>query len=65
MQCNINAKGKAVRLLSGLSFILAAVLTLLVGGLEGIPLIVGISLLIGGGYPTLTATGQWIIARTR
>ena len=63
MQCNINAKGKAVRLLSGLSFILAAVLTFLVGGLEGIPLIVGISLLIGGGFMAFEGWSGWCAVR--
>lgn len=63
MQCNINGKGKAVRLLSGLCFLVAGALTLVFGGVEGIPAIIGAALLIGGGFMVFEGWSGWCAVR--
>jgi hypothetical protein len=63
MQCNINAKGKAVRLLSGLGFLLAGALTFVFGGLDGVPAIIGSCLLLGGGFMAFEGWSGWCVVR--
>ncbi|MAH66304.1 MAG: hypothetical protein CMJ27_07920 [Phycisphaerae bacterium] len=63
MKCNIDAKGKAVRLLSGLACLLAGVLVLLLGGVEGPMLFVGIALLGSGGFMTFEGWSGWCAVR--
>lgn len=63
MQCNINGKGKAVRLLSGLCFLIAGALTLVFGGVEGIPVIIGAALLLGGGFMVFEGWSGWCAVR--
>ena len=48
MQCNIDARGKAVRLLFGLVFTLTGIGILLLGGGATWSVIAGISTLVGG-----------------
>ncbi|MBC02166.1 MAG: hypothetical protein CMJ34_02530 [Phycisphaerae bacterium] len=63
MQCNIDAKGKAVRLVIGLAFIAAGVLLLVFGGTEGVPLGVGIGCLAGGAFSTFEGWSGWCAIR--
>ena len=63
MQCNINGKGKAVRLLFGVCFLVAGALTLAFGGVEGIPVIIGAALLIGGGFMVFEGWSGWCAVR--
>ncbi|RPG13407.1 MAG: hypothetical protein CBC32_002170 [Proteobacteria bacterium TMED72] len=63
MKCNIDARGKAIRLLSGLCCLVAGLLTLVFGGLEGVPVIVGACLLIGGGFMAFEGWSGWCVVR--
>ncbi|NCF41077.1 MAG: hypothetical protein GWP75_13270 [Planctomycetia bacterium] len=63
MKCNIDAKGKAVRLLSGLTCLLAGVLVLVIGGIEGPMLFVGIALLGSGAFMTFEGWSGWCAVR--
>ena len=65
MKCNIDARGKAIRLLSGLCCLVAGLLTLVFGGLEGVPVIVGACLLIGGGFMAFEGWSGWCVVRAR
>ncbi|MEM6458309.1 MAG: hypothetical protein AAF710_02840 [Planctomycetota bacterium] len=67
MQCNIDAKGKSVRLIGGLICLAAAVavgvLTLsgLLPGLAGACVAAG--LLVGGGFMVFEARAGWCVVR--
>ena len=63
MQCNIDSKGKAVRLLLGLAVLLAGVLLLVFGGTDGIFLGIGIGCLIGGAFATFEGWSGWCAVR--
>ncbi|MDG2020727.1 MAG: DUF2892 domain-containing protein [Phycisphaerales bacterium] len=63
MKCNIDAKGKAIRLLSGICCLVAGLLSLVFGGLEGVPVIVGSCLLIGGGFMVFEGWSGWCVVR--
>ena len=63
MQCNINSKGKAVRLILGLAFIAAGVLLLIFGGSEGVFLGIGIGCLAGGAFSAFEGWSGWCAVR--
>lgn len=67
MQCNIDAKGKLVRLVSGL-FVAATGLVLLVlvglGVVNGSwPWVLGVLCLLGGGFQIFEAWAGWCVVR--
>ena len=63
MKCNIDARGKALRLLVGLAFLAAGVLLLVFGGTEGIFLGIGIGCLAGGAFSTFEGWSGWCAVR--
>lgn len=63
MQCNIDSKGRAVRLLIGLSTLLAGVIVLWVGRGETLALGIGIGCLIGGGFAVFEGWAGWCAVR--
>ena len=63
MKCNIDAKGKAVRLLSGLACLLAGVIVLAVGGFEPPPLVVAVALLGSGAFMAFEGWSGWCVVR--
>ena len=63
MQCNIDSRGKAIRLLMGLAFLAAGALLLLFGGTEGIFLGIGIGCLAGGAFATFEGWSGWCAIR--
>jgi len=63
MQCNIDAKGKAVRLVIGLITMAAGVVVFLVGGTEPWALGVGGGCLVGGGFAVFEGWSGWCAVR--
>lgn len=63
MQCNIDSKGRAMRLLLGLATIAAGVLVLVFGGTEGVPLGIGLGCLAGGIFATVEGWAGWCAIR--
>lgn len=63
MQCNIDSKGKAVRLIIGLAFVLIGVLLLVFGGTDGAFLGIGIGCLAGGAFATFEGWSGWCAIR--
>lgn len=67
MQCNIDAKGKLVRLVSGL-FVTAVGLVLLLLAALGVasglwPWVVGVVCLVSGGFQVFEAWAGWCVVR--
>ena len=63
MQCNIDARGKAVRLLFGLVFTLVGTGILIFGGRAEWSLIAGISMLVGGAFMIFEGAAGWCAVR--
>lgn len=63
MQCNIDSKGKAVRLVIGLASLTAGLLVLVFAGTEGAPLGIGIGCLAGGAFATFEGWSGWCAVR--
>ena len=63
MKCNIDAKGRAVRLVIGLAVIAAGAVVILLGGTEPLPLGIGIGCLVGGGFAVFEARAGWCAVR--
>lgn len=63
MQCNIDARGKAVRLIMGILFALAGILMLALGRGATWSLIAGISCLAGGAFMIFEGAAGWCAVR--
>ena len=63
MQCNIDARGKAVRLIMGIVLTIAAFILLMVGSGETWAIITGISCLAGGGFTIFEGAAGWCAVR--
>lgn len=63
MQCNIDARGKAVRLAFGLVFTLTGILLLVLGGGAAWSLIAGISTIAGGAFMIFEGAAGWCAVR--
>lgn len=63
MQCNIDAKGKAVRLLIGLGTMIAGVAIITLLGTEPLPLGIACGCLLGGGFAVFEGWSGWCAVR--
>ena len=63
MKCNIDARGKAARLIFGIVLVLVAVVLLLIGSGETWSIIAGISCLAGGGFTIFEGASGWCAVR--
>ena len=63
MQCNIDAKGKAVRLVIGLVTMGAGVVVLAIGGTEPLAIGTGLGCLAGGGFAVFEGWSGWCAVR--
>lgn len=63
MQCNIDAKGKAVRLMIGLATMIAGGVILGLLGTEPLPLGIAIGCFIGGGFAVFEGWSGWCAVR--
>ena len=63
MQCNINARGKAIRFLGGIILSIIGIVILLAGAGRTWSLIAGISCLIGGAFMIFEGAAGWCAVR--
>ena len=63
MQCNIDARGKAVRLVFGIILALLGGILLLIGSGETWSVIAGLSCLGGGGFTIFEGAAGWCVVR--
>jgi hypothetical protein len=66
LQCNIDAKGKLVRLIYGLVFFVTGVVVVLIWAIPGggvAAWIVGAVLIIGGGFAIFESRRGWCVIR--
>ena len=63
MQCNIDAKGKAVRLVIGLVTMGAGALVLTLLGTDPLPLGIAAGCLLGGGFAVFEGWSGWCAVR--
>ena len=63
MQCTIDAKGKAVRLVIGLATVVAGILILTLGGTDPLPLGLSIGCFLGGGFAVFEGWLGWCAVR--
>ena len=63
MQCNIDARGKAVRLIMGIIFAIAGILIMAVGGGAAWSVISGLCCLAGGGFMIFEGAAGWCAVR--
>ncbi len=63
MQCNIDARGKAVRLLFGVLFALVGIGILVFGGGANWGLIAGLSSIAGGAFMIFEGASGWCAVR--
>ena len=63
MQCNIDARGKAVRLLGGVLLAIIGVILLVIGAGATWSLIAGISCLCGGAFMIFEGASGWCAVR--
>ena len=63
MECNIEARGKAVRLIMGILFALAGILMLVLGGGAAWSLIAGLCCLAGGTFMIFEGAAGWCAVR--
>lgn len=63
MQCNIDARGKAVRLIMGILFALAGILILALGGSAIWSLVAGLCCIGGGAFMIFEGAAGWCAVR--
>ncbi len=63
MQCNIDAKGKAVRLVIGLATMIAGIVILGIFGTDPLPLGIASGCLLGGGFAVFEGWSGWCAVR--
>jgi hypothetical protein len=63
MQCNIDAKGKAVRLVIGLVTMIAGGVVFAIGGTEPWAIGTGLGCLAGGGFAVFEGWSGWCAVR--
>ena len=63
MQCNIDARGKAVRLIMGIIFAIAGILIMALGGGAAWSVISGLCCLAGGGFMIFEGVAGWCAVR--